>query len=93
MQTVAAMANGLAWFLLALGVLTDGATVFLLVTTARRKRMASGVPVVALLFYAQFCSIRSALSLSCFAPVLAALCLVHLGVQWGLPVLLARQRS
>lgn len=57
------------------------------------QQMASGVPVVSLIFYARFCSIRSALSLSCFAPVLAAFCLVHLGVQWGLPVLLARQRS
>ncbi|QQR48206.1 hypothetical protein JKA73_14790 [Myxococcus xanthus] len=93
MGTLIATANGLAWFFLALGLLADGVTVFLLVTTARRKRMASGVPVVALLFYAQFCAIRSALSLSCLAPVLAALCLVHLGVQWGLPVLLARQRS
>lgn len=51
------------------------------------QQMASGVPVVSLIFYARFCSIRSALSLSCFAPVLAAFCLVHLGVQWGLPVL------
>uniref|UniRef100_UPI0013D1A99D hypothetical protein n=1 Tax=Myxococcus vastator TaxID=2709664 RepID=UPI0013D1A99D len=81
MQTVVAVANALAWFLLALGLLTDGYTAFLFLSTARRKRMASGVPVVALIFYAQFCSIRSALSLPCFAPVLAALGLVHLGVQ------------
>ncbi|NVJ00854.1 hypothetical protein HV824_22430 [Myxococcus sp. AM009] len=93
MQTVAAMANALAWLFLALGLLTDGYTAFLFLSTARRERMASGVPVVALIFYAQFCSIRVALSLPWFAPVLAALCLVHLGVQWGLPVALGRRWS
>lgn len=93
MQTAAAMANGLAWFLLALGLLTDGYTAFLFLRTARMQQMSSGLPAVALIFYVQFCAIRSSLNLSCFAPVLAALCLVHLCVQWGLPVALARQRS
>ncbi|GHG72013.1 hypothetical protein [Comamonas sp. JC664] len=85
------IANVLAWGFLGLGLLCDASTVFLFWRTRHQPRMASGVPVVALIGYLLFCAIRTALSLDRFLPLLAGLVIVHGVVQWSLPALLRRR--
>ncbi|WP_426751379.1 hypothetical protein [Myxococcus sp. Y35] len=86
------IANVLAWGFLGLGLLSDAWTVLLFWSTRHQPRMASGVPVLALIFYLLFCSIRSFLSLDCFVPLLAGLFIVHGLVQWALPAVLMRRQ-
>ncbi|ATB47351.1 hypothetical protein [Corallococcus macrosporus] len=91
-MSLAAIGNALAWGFLGLGLLSDAYTVFLFWRT-RKGRMASGVPVVALICYLLFCSLRTALSRDCFVPLLAGLFIVHVLVQWVLPTVLGRRLS